>query len=92
MAMTTGIKLAGYVIVNDNDARNGACILCRDGVWMSLASAQAGQKPLATSVRVCRYRTEAVRYARRHTIRLTNGYVIRPRILSAHAAGITEVR
>lgn len=86
--------MAGFVIVNE-DSAGCLWVLCRDGVWMSLESARLGQKPLATTVRVCRYRDEAGEYARRHTLQDvgtdgTKRVISRPRVLSARTAGIDE--
>ena len=94
MALTTGIKVRGYVVVSDDEGTEQipAWVLLRDGTWMALTSAQAGHKPLTSTVRVCRTFPEAARWARRHTLVVGLKVIKRPRVLSAHAAGITEVR
>jgi hypothetical protein len=91
MAHTTGPHTRGYVVIKEDTT--GAWVLCRDGCWVSLQSAQEGHLPLATRVRLCPDMRRAQAYARRHTFATPTGArrnFERPRVISARAAGLPQ--
>lgn len=97
MAHTTGPHTRGYVVILEDTT--GTWVLCRDGCWMALEAAQAGQQPMATHVRLCPDMKRAWSYARQHTYTTTKHHVggertwfslHQPRVISARAAGLPQ--